>query len=203
MPEDHDLVNCSFLDMNKWSAGLDIGLTWKLDDSPTYSYEDYESKDQLADNAYTVTFSDTVNQTKKPVKKKARGPKNFLYIEAGGAGIALSHNYERTVYRNRLVSIQARAGVGALPNNVMIPFGANVTLGEHNKKFEMSVLAVAQNLLNADYYDNEFKWELVPSLAFRLESDSHFFLRLALMSHYFFETNEVMPGLGVSVGGCF
>jgi hypothetical protein len=101
------------------------------------------------------------------------------------------------------VSLQARAGFGYIPDFFSIPLGVNVALGKHRKKFEMGLGTTIETITTQDIGYYHFKAHLVPSIAYRYEASSHFFLRLALMSHYFFDTKEVLPGFGVSVGGCF
>jgi hypothetical protein len=199
--ESKDAFQCMFTDENKWSAGIDIGFTWKLEDP--YSPADYEEVKKVDENAYTVSYGDTTQQVLKPKKTRPGGPKNFNYLELGGNGLIMSLNYERTVYRNDLISVQGRAGFGMIPNNLMIPFGANIAFGKHTKKFELGLGATAETFTDDDIDDMKFKVNLVPSMAFRLETNAHFFLRLGLMSHYFFDTGELLPCLGVSVGGCY
>ncbi len=200
--EDRDAFQCMYTDVQKWSAGIDIGFTWKLDNVSTYTpYDETLKKDE---NAYTIRYDDTSSIAKDKIRKKPSGPKNFIYLEAGGTGLVLSHNYERTVFRKDEFSLQARAGFGMIPNNYFIPFGVNVAFGKHTKKFELGLGACVENLTYDDAWDEDrFTVHMVPSMAFRLEASNHFFLRLALMSRYFFDTGELLPGIGVSVGGCF
>jgi hypothetical protein len=134
---------------------------------------------------------------------KPKGPKNFIYAEFGGNGMALSFNYERRLLQKGVMSLNARAGFGYIPDFFGIPLGINVGLGKNHKKFEMGLGATMETFTTQDLGYYVFKAHMVPSLGFRLETDSHFFLRLALMSHYYFDTGKVLPGIGVSVGGCF
>jgi hypothetical protein len=195
-----DALQSADFDLQRWSVGIDFGLTWKLDDKPVESFDKTETK--VDDIAYTVNYSDTIATENQRVKKPSTGPKNFLYGELGGSGLAITHNYERTVFRKDIVSIQARAGFGMIPNSLMFPIGVNVALGKGMKKFEMGIGATIENLTDDNYDHETYKVNLVPSMALRVEKQ-HFFLKLSLMSHYFFESGELMPGIGVSLGGCF
>jgi hypothetical protein len=200
--DDLDAFQCMHTDINKWSAGIDIGFTWKLSNVSTY--RPYDESMKADDNAYTIRYDDSTSHAQKAIKKRPTGPKNFIYLEAGGTGLVLSHNYERTVFRKDEFSLQARAGFGMIPDNYFIPFGVNVAFGKHNKKFEMGLGACVENLTYDDAWDEDrFTVHMVPSMAFRLEAHNHFFLRLSLMSRYFFDSGELLPGIGVSVGGCF
>lgn len=200
--EDKNIGECINTDLHKWSAGIDIGLTWKLDDLISDTEEDVAVV-KNTDPAYTNLYTEDNPEEVKVVKKKSSGPKNFIYGEIMGNGMYYSHNYERTVFRKNTVSIQARGGFSILPDRFAFPIGANVALGKHHKKFEMGLGTTIENVTTQDLGYYEFKAHLVPSLAYRYEAEGHFFLRLALMSHYFFDSGEILPGFGISVGGCF
>jgi hypothetical protein len=187
-----------------WSVGLDVGLMFALDNKPSEEIYEYEySSDTNMD--FTVQYN---GEKPKPVKKNLinQGPKNFTYMELAGAGMFYSINYERTVYRKDILSVQARVGFGyiAFANKYNIPLGANIALGTGRKKFETGIMITGDNTL----FD-KFNVNIVPSLAFRVESRHHFFLRLAIMSHVVTGSNNYtkagtwMPGAGVSLGGCF
>lgn len=201
-PEDFNFGSCAQTDLHKWSAGLDIGMTFKLDD-PSEKTETKTVFNQSQDPAVTYNYGEEPQKDIKPVRVKAKGPKNFIYMEIGGNGMFYSINYERTVFRKDLISVQARAGYGIVPDRFSFPIAANVALGRNHKKFEMGIGTTIENITTQDIGFYEFKAHLVPSIAYRYESDKHFFLRLALMSHYFFDSGEVLPGFGVSLGGMF
>ncbi len=201
MAEDKDILQCVYTDFHKWSAGIDLGFNWKLDNIPVLN--DYSQVRKTDDPAFTISYADSVAGIRQEREPRKKGPMNFTYLEIIGNGLWYSHNYERTVFRKNGVSVQARAGFGIIPDHYFIPFGANVGFGHRDKKFELGIGATAENFTNADPYDNSFKVNLVPSMGFRYESEGHFFLRLALLSHYFFDSGELLPAFGVSVGGCF
>ncbi len=191
-----------------WSVGLDIGIMFSLDDLDS---EDVYDNPKPSNVSYTFEYKDSIPA--KPIKKKLLndGPKNAAYIEFGGNGFIYSLNYERTVFRKGIVNIQARLGMGFAASKYTIPIGVNLALGTGRKKFEMGVSCTIHNFNrdshfhmhrnDADY--NTFNFSIDPSLAFRLETTSNFFLRLAVMTHYFPNSGVLMPGLGVSLGGCF
>jgi hypothetical protein len=207
-PDKMDLTKSIRSSERPWSLGLDVGIMVSLED------EEMEAKYETnanAGDAYTFKYND--DKTAKPLHKKLQnnGPKNAAYMELGGNGILYSLNYERTVFRKGIVNIQARGGFGFTLRKYCIPLGANIALGTTRKKFEAG-LTITMNNFNRDTYGhinsddidfNAFNYSIDPSLAFRLESDAHFFLRLALMTHYFPVTGSIMPGVGISLGGCF
>lgn len=196
-----NIGECIQTDLHKYSAGLDVGLTVKLDDPPVEGEQEVEAAPNN-DPAYTYNYSAEQKES-KPVKKKSSGKRNFIYGEILGNGMYFSNNYERTVFRKDNISIQARGGFGIMPDRFSFPIGANVALGKHRKKFEMGIGTTIENITTQDDGYYVYKAHLVPSLAYRYESADHFFLRLALMSHYFFDSGEILPGIGVSLGGCF
>ena len=204
-----DLIKSIDNDVRPWSLGLDVGLMISLDDNDVE--QEYE-KDKTPDVAYTIQYTDTA-KTVKPLKRKLlnEGPKNAAYIEYGGNGYLYSLNYERTIFRRGNVNIQARGGAGYAFKKFAVPLGANIVLGTTRKKFEAGITFTLNNF-NRDSYGhidkysdnyNSLNLSIDPSLAFRLESYKHMFLRLAVMTHYFPISGGLMPGVGVSLGGCF
>jgi hypothetical protein len=198
-----DMRKSIFSDIRPWSVGLDVGLVFALKDKESEEVYEYDyNPDTIGD--YTIKFKD--GEGNMPVKKKLlnNGAKNFVYLEFAGGGLFFSDNYERTVYRQGILSIQARGGFGCFAKKFSVPLGANITLGASRKKFEAGLLVTGENIL-FDY----FNINVVPSLAFRIESHRHFFLRLALITHIVTgsdtETSagKLIPGFGVSLGGCF
>ncbi len=191
-----------------WSLGLDIGIMFSLDDlDPEEVYE----KPKPSNVSYTFAYKDSIPA--QPAKRKLLndGPKNAAYIEFAGNGFIYSLNYERTVFRKGIVNLQARAGMGFAASKYTIPLGMNLALGTGRRKFEMGVSCTLHNFnrdshFHVDRYAsnyNNFNYSIDPSLAFRLETTSNFFLRLAVMTHYFPNSGAIMPGFGLSLGGCF
>lgn len=199
-PGHMDINQSNYTDIHKWIVGIDLGLTWKLDDVTT---DFVDNEDIVDENAYTYNFEDNV--TNKKVKKTANGYKNYIYLEVLGSGMTYSNNYERTIFKKNALSINARAGFGMFAKFYAIPFGANITLGRSHKKFEAGIYTNFENLLFNDDSENtnDLNMNIVPALAFRYESEGHFFLRLSVLSHIVTKTGEWLPGLGVSLGGCF
>jgi len=197
MPEEFDITECMNTNMQNWSAGLDISLVWALDNKPRQTInETVKHKDKEQDYTFQYNPDDpSLLQKKEKVKK---GPYNFLYFEAGGPGLLYSFNYERTLFRKDIFSLQARAGYCIGVSSYAIPVGVNVAFGHATQKFEGGIYVAFE-----DIYPERFSTNLVPEIAYRLETEEHFFLRLALMSHYITRTGEILPGIGVSVGGCF
>lgn len=201
--ESANIGECIQTDIQKWSAGLDIGFTWKLKNKEYAVPTPQAKRSEANEPAYTNMYSEEPATEEKPIRTRAAYKKNFIYIEAGGAGMGLSHNYERTVFHKGVLSVNARAGFGILPERFSFPLGANITLGKYHKKFELGIGTTIENYTTQKEGYYKFQAHLVPSLAYRYESKGHFFLRFAVMSHYFFDDGKVLPGIGVSVGGCF
>ncbi len=197
MPEDFDFRKCATTDFQNWSAGIDISLMWALDNNPPQTIEEVAVKKEVnPDYTFQYNPDEPIIQGKKKNIKK--GYYNFFYFEALGSGLTYSFNYERTVIRKNSFSLQARGGYGFIGNMYSFPVGVNVTFGHATQKFEAGIYSTFESVLL-----EKFNVNIVPELAYRLEAKNHFFLRLALMSHYLTTTGEIMPGLGVSVGGCF
>jgi hypothetical protein len=78
-PEEWDIGHCLKTEQQKWSAGIDIGLTWKLEDKEPQAWEDEAVTITNNDPAFTNQYQDQTPVEKvKPVRKKTQGPKNFL-----------------------------------------------------------------------------------------------------------------------------
>ncbi|HNW88469.1 MAG TPA: hypothetical protein PKN48_02335 [Bacteroidales bacterium] len=199
MPEDFDVRECVTTDFQNWSAGIDIGLVWALDNKPPQTLEE-TAKRQEKEREADYTYQYNPDEPAKPAKeiKVKKGPYNFFYFEALGSGLTYSFNYERTLIRKNSFSLQARGGYGFIGNLYSFPLGVNVTFGHATQKFEGGIYSTFESVLL-----ERFNVNIVPEIAYRLETKDHFFLRLALMSHYVTKTGEILPGIGVSVGGCF
>jgi len=197
MPEDFDFRECVTTDFQNWSAGLDISLIWSLDNKPPQTLEaTVKKKERAADYTYQYNPDEPAKPAKEEKVKK--GPYNFFYFEALGSGLTYSFNYERTIIRKDIFSLQARGGYGFFGNLYSFPVGVNVSFGHATQKFEAGIYSTFENVMM-----EEFNVNIVPELAYRLETKDHFFLRLAMMSHYVTKTGGILPGIGVSVGGCF
>ncbi|HNW69926.1 MAG TPA: hypothetical protein PKI01_05960 [Bacteroidales bacterium] len=197
MPGEFDFRESVTTDFQNWSAGLDISLIWSLDNKPPLTLEaSVKKKERAADYTYQYNPDEPVKPAKEEKVKK--GPYNFFYFEALGSGLTYSFNYERTIVRKDIFSLQARGGYGFFGNYYSFPIGVNVSFGHATQKFEAGIYSTFENLMM-----EEFNVNIVPELAYRLETKDHFFLRLAMMSHYVTKTGGILPGIGISVGGCF
>ena len=198
MPEDLDFRTCVTTRHQNWSAGIDIGLVWALDNKPPQVLEEpvIKEKERAADYTYQYNPDEPAKPAKEEKVKK--GPYNFFYFEALGSGLTYSFNYERTLVRKDIFSLQARAGYGFIGVLYSFPVGLNVTLGHASQKFEGGLYSTFERVLL-----EQFNVNIVPEIAYRYEGSNHLFIRLALMSHYVTRTGEILPGIGVSVGGCF
>jgi len=197
MPESFDFRECVTTDFQNWSAGIDISLIWSLENKAPQTLEtSVKKKERAADYTYQYDPDEPVKPAKEEKVKK--GPYNFFYFEALGSGLTYSFNYERTIVRKDFFSLQARGGYGFFGNLYSFPVGVNVAFGHASQKFEAGIYSTFENVMM-----EEFNVNIVPEIAYRLETKDHFFLRLAMMSHYVTKTGGILPGIGVSVGGCF
>ena len=208
-PEGKDVRECVYTDEQRWSAGIDISLIWALDDKTPESSYFTETLSEEPSPSYTNQYNASRESEQKQTTF-AKGWKNFAYIELLGSGLSYTFNYERTFFSKKAINLNARGGFGLLMNpggfrsriNPVVlytfPVGINMTVGRFRKKFEVGVLADMQSISS-----QMFNLNIVPSVAYRFESRSHFFLRLGVMAHIFTDDGSVLPGLGVSLGGGF
>ncbi|MCK9613437.1 MAG: hypothetical protein PHR81_06675 [Bacteroidales bacterium] len=180
-----------------WSAGLDISLIWSLDNTKPQTLEE-KRKNKETEPDYTYQYNTEKMTVQIKDKKKPKWYNNYFYFEALGSGLSYSFNYERTLFRNDMVGIQARVGYSFISKIYAFPVGFNITLGHATQKFEAGIYSTFESLLL-----EEFNVNIVPQLAYRLETKENFFLRLAVMSHIVTKTGEWLPGIGIAVGGCF
>lgn len=190
-----------------WSVGLDVGVIFSLKDKeqdPPY----HTDKQRQLDISYTSQMGDTAQTEQYAPKVSDDGPWNMAYIEFAGNGMLYTMNYERKVFQKGNVNIHVRGGMGFTMQKYAFPLGANIALGAARKKFEAGLTCTLNNF-NRNHYgyidrdENSFNMSIDPSIAFRLESRTHLFFRLAVMTHYFPITGGISPGAGVSVGGWF
>ena len=63
---------------------------------------------------------------------------NVLYFEIGGWGGKGSINYERTLFRGRVIKFTGRLGYSIVPERMeLVPFGFNLLLGNEKDNFEI------------------------------------------------------------------
>ncbi|HOY30670.1 MAG TPA: outer membrane beta-barrel protein [Bacteroidales bacterium] len=197
MPGHLDFSQAVTSDFQNWSAGIDLSLMWALDNNPPQTLDEFSRKKE-AETDYTYQYNPDEHEKPAKEEKVKKGPYNFIYFEAPGSGLTYSFNYERTLIRKDIFSLQARGGYGVVGNAYSFPLGFNVTFGHATQKFEAGLCSTFESVLF-----EEFNVNIVPELAYRLETKNNFFLRLAVVSHYVTKTGEILPGFGVSVGGCF
>jgi hypothetical protein len=190
-----DFFQDATTDIQKWSAGLDIGLMWTLDNiAPAV----FELKNTKKNQDYTFQYDADKEQTIAKKQLKPWGYKNYVYLEIAGSALAYSVNYERDLFDKGALSVLVRGGFGIVGNKYAIPVGGSILLGRGTKKFEAGLYSTFENLLL-----DEFNINVIPALAFRWVSKEHFFLRLSVMSHIVVGTGEIVPGIGLSMGGGF
>lgn len=68
---------------------------------------------------------------------------NKIYFELLGSGFGLSANYERKLWQDEIVTINARIGIGtAIFINALPILGFNACLGKEQSKFEVGINAI-------------------------------------------------------------
>jgi len=190
-----DIIKDTYTDDQKWLAGLDISFMWALDNAPREVFNE-KKNNKSEDFTYKYYTDEEQNEVKKPAKPW--GYKNYVYLEIAGAGQVYSVNYERDLFDKGVLSILVRGGFGVVGPKYGIPVGGSILVGRGTKKFEAGVYAAFENLLL-----DEFNTNIVPAIAFRWVSQEHFCLRLSVMSHIVAKTGEIVPGVGLSIGGGF
>lgn len=193
--------------VQKWSVGLDMGFMFNLSNKS----QNINNIPRPGDVSVTYNLNDSEKPEDDNEKTTPKSYKNFAYAEFLGNGVMFfSGNYERSVYKTKNLSFQARLGLGYMPslpnmsadNDYLysVPFGVNMTIGnKYRKKLEVGAGASIGNMSE----NGDFTTYITPSLAYRLEMDYHLFFRLAVMVHSNTNNSEITPGIGISLGGCF
>jgi hypothetical protein len=190
-----DILKSADLNNRKWSAGLDVGLMWALDNAAT---EVINEKKPVKTEDFTFQYIPGEEQPLNKPKTKPWGYKNYLYLEIAGNALVYSINYERDVYDRGVLSVLVRGGLGMFGERYAIPVGGSILAGKGTKKFEAGIYSTFEDIMF-----HEFNINIVPALAFRWVSQDHFFIRASVMSHIVVSTGEIMPGVGLSIGGGF
>ena len=155
----------------------------------------------------TQAQNDTIRYYYKSEKPVAKNHQNKIYGELLGSGFGISANYERCVWQDDKVSINARIGIGtAILINALPILGFNACLGKGQSKFEIGVNALrvySIGLLdgneNTSIYAN-------PIIGYRFESREGFLFRFAFTPFLNPDPNTefpFFPWLGISFGGAF
>jgi hypothetical protein len=136
--------------------------------------------------------------------------KNDLYLEAGGAGLFSSINYERQLTNKP--GLGARIGVGFYTENAFyltIPVGINYLFQLKNEKsfidaglgaswtrIDGKLFSKATSSSNGDHFFN-----FVPSIGYRRHTSNNFMWRISITPVA--NKNTLMPWLGASIGKRF
>ena len=152
--------------------------------------------------------NDTIRYYKKSEKTVAKSAaQNKIYGELLGSGFGISVNYERCVWQDDVVSINARIGIGtAILINALPILGFNACLGRGQSKFEVGLntlrvysIGLLDGNENTSIYAN-------PIIGYRFESRDGFLFRFALTPFINPNSNAdftFFPWLGISFGGAF
>ena len=151
--------------------------------------------------------NDTIRYYYKSEKPVGKNHQNKIYGELLGSGFGISANYERCVWQDDKVSLNARIGIGtAILINSLPILGFNACLGKGQSKFEVGINALrvySIGLLdgneNTSIYAN-------PIVGYRFESREGFLFRFAFTPFINPNSNAdftFFPWLGLSFGGAF
>ena len=150
---------------------------------------------------------DTIRYYYKSEKPVAKNHQNKIYGELLGSGFGISANYERCVWQDDKVSLNARIGIGsAILINALPILGFNACIGKGESKFEVGLNALRVygiNLSSGNDYTSIFA---NPIVGYRYESRDGFLFRFALTPFINPDKNAefpFFPWLGISFGGAF
>ncbi len=151
--------------------------------------------------------NDTIRYYYKSEKPVAKNHQNKIYGELLGSGFGISANYERCVWHDDVVSINARIGIGtAILINALPILGFNACLGKGQSKFEIGVNALRVYSIGLlDGYENTSIYAN-PIVGYRFESREGFLFRFAFTPFLNPDPNTefpFFPYLGFSFGGAF
>lgn len=151
--------------------------------------------------------NDTIRYYYKSEKAVSKVAKNKIYGELLGSGFGISANYERCVWQDDAVSINARIGIGtAILINALPIFGFNACLGKGQSKFEIGLNALRVYSIGFYNGNNNTSVFANPIIGFRFESRDGFLFRFALTPFISSDNNAefpFFPWLGFSFGGAF
>lgn len=151
---------------------------------------------------------DTIRYYYKSEKAVAKsGAMNKIYGELLGSGFGISANYERCVWQDDKVSLNARIGIGtAILINSLPILGFNACLGKGQSKFEVGVNALRVYSISLFDGNENIAIYANPILGYRFESNQGFLFRFALTPFINPESDAgipFFPWLGISFGGAF
>ena len=159
-------------------------------------------------NNLLVAQNDTIRYFYKREKEIVKSPPlNKIYFELLGSGFGLSANYERNLWHDDVVSINARVGIGsAIIFNALPILGFNACLGKEQSKFEVGLNAI--QFYGIDFSGDDFRTTIFvnPTIGYRYESKEGFLFRFALTPFIKTDRNAefpIVPWLGISFGGAF
>jgi hypothetical protein len=151
--------------------------------------------------------NDTIRYYYKSEKAVSKVAQNKIYGELLGSGFGISANYERCVWQDNVVSLNARLGIGtAILINALPILGFNACLGKGESKFEIGVNALRVYSIGLlDGYENKSLYAN-PIVGYRFESRKGFLFRFAFTPFLNPDPNTefpFFPWLGISFGGAF
>lgn len=121
--------------------------------------------------------------------------KNYLYVEALGATLIGSFNYERAVFTQNRHRVRARVGVGFPWHN---DFQLPVTVGAN---WSYGVIHAFELGLNfTPLLGNSSDFLIAPSASYRLETRKNLFTRFSVVPLYIDATDQILVIFGASIG---
>jgi hypothetical protein len=151
--------------------------------------------------------NDTIRYYYKSEKAVSKVAQNKIYGELLGSGFGISANYERCVWQDEKVSINARLGIGtAVLINALPILGFNACLGKGESKFEIGVNALRVYSIGLLDGNENTSMYVNPIIGYRYESRKGFLFRFAFTPFLNPDPNTefpFFPWLGISFGGAF
>jgi hypothetical protein len=151
--------------------------------------------------------NDTIRYYYKSEKAVSKVAQNKIYGELLGSGFGISANYERCVWQDDVVSINARIGIGtAVLINALPILGFNACLGKGESKFEIGVNALRVYSIGLLDGNENTSMYANPIIGYRFESRKGFLFRFAFTPFLNPDPNTefpFFPWLGISFGGAF
>jgi hypothetical protein len=159
-------------------------------------------------SANTFAQIDTIRYDRSLQSEKQT--KNAIYGELGGSGFLLSMHYERSLWQNETVKLNARIGVGsAIFVNAVPLIGVNACMGKNSSRLELGFNAIQTYAFGLFGGDGFFILGN-PVIGYRYEGKKGLLFRAALTPFFvlddpdnWVDEGRIIPSAGISFGYAF
>ena len=160
----------------------------------------------LASNTFAQIDTIRYDQSQQSGKRT----KNAIYGELVGSGFLLSMHYERSLWQNEAVKVNARIGVGsAILVNAAPLVGLNACIGKTSSRLELGFNAI-QTYVFGLLGGNGFFILGNPVIGYRYEGKKGLLFRAALTPFFALDDPDnwvsqgrIIPSAGISFGYAF